>query len=114
MSPKLSQFTTSCELNAYLQYLSIKWSWELINCYDAMKSACDMVWEYYELKGMKPVYKNIGDIITVEVPPSGNTADDAIVSDLCHKNIMYYYAWFSFNAVSTVLRMYSLWNLFKG
>ena len=79
-----------------------------------MKGACDMVWEFYDLKGMKPIYGNTGDIITVKVPPSGKTYNDAIVNDLCYKNHFYYYCWFSFNFVSTLLRMRSLWQMLKS
>ena len=63
---------------------------------------------------MKPIYENTGDIITVKVPPSGKTADDALASDLCYKNHFYYYSWFVFNMLLTGLRAYSLWNMLKS
>ena len=78
-----------------------------------MKNACDMVWEYYDLKGMKPVYTNTGDIITVKVPPSGLTHADAEVNELCVNNHFYYYCWFIFNFILTVLRLYSLFLMLK-
>ena len=66
MSPKLANFTFSIELNMFVQFFLVKWTKELYHCFTAMSAACQMVWNYYDLKGQKPVFENIGDIIVTK------------------------------------------------
>ena len=114
MSPKLGNFTFSVELNCFIQFQLVKWSFDIYSCFQAMSQSCHMVWEYYDLKGKKPVFVNLGDVIEVAKPASGVTKYDAKANHLCYMNHMYYYSWFGVNFVITLLRMQSLNLMLRG
>ena len=73
-----------------------------------------MVWIYYDLKGKKPVFENIGDIIITKEEATGITRSDSLVNDLCINNHIYYYSWFLVNAIMTALRSQSLFYMLRG
>ena len=114
MSPKLGNFTLSIEINLFFQFLLLKWSNELYQCFLAMSATCNMIWIYYDLKGKKPVFENVGDIIVTKVEASGINRHNANANDLCVMNHIYYYSWFLVNAVITALRTQSLVYMLRG
>ena len=79
-----------------------------------MSSACHMVWIYYDLRGQKPIFENLGDVVLIKEEASGVDRHDSLVNDLCVKNHIYYYSWFLVNLVMTVLRTQSLLYMLRG
>ena len=79
-----------------------------------MSLACNMIWDYYDLKGKKPVFENLGDIIVTKVEASGIDRHNAIANQLCTMNHIYYYSWFMVNFFMTALRTQSLFYMLRG
>ena len=79
-----------------------------------MSRACNMIWEYYDLKGKKPVFENNGDIIIEREKASGIDRHNSIANHLCSWNHIYYYSWFLVNIFMTALRTQSLFYMLRG
>ena len=79
-----------------------------------MSAACQLVWDFYDHKGARPIYKLISGQDYDILPGTGETYLDARVNDLCFSNHLNYYMWFLANFIITLLRTYSLWITFRG
>ena len=111
---KLSNFTTSCQLNVLTQAYLIYKSRDVYEMYLSLKQACDLIWAFYEKRGERITYINTDGQTFTPQPPSGETRESALAHKLCSDNSFYYYCWFFINVISTLLRTISLYYLVRG
>lgn len=111
---RTNYFNTSILVNMATQFILIMVSLDVYNLFLAMEQACNLVWDYYELKGSKPTFVKYRGNDFVRYPATGDDNTSAKAHDICVNNFFYYYTWFFTNCIVTALRTYSLFFMLRA
>ena len=113
LAPKLSNFSSSVQLNILTHVFLITQTREIWDLFKSVEQACNLIWDYYDKIGGRYTYEITGYGYT-EVEPTGLDYTAALANDLCVNNYIYYYSWVFVNILLTFLRTISLFYMVRG